>query len=169
MRNMRTLTGVMITLSAAFALGCAPETPQIDQQAIEADVNAWLQTFWGAWAEGGAGFDRGIAMFDDHPGFFMASDGASWRSLAATDAAFRPVFETIESQTFDMEPALIAVLGPDLVHVSLAGTYVQNGLDGTSVGPNPFVGTMVLVRIGGVWKARFYHQSEPNAASTDAG
>ena len=153
---------VLSTLALAGCTPPAPDTTQIDREAIKADVTAWLQTFWGTWADGGAGFDRGIAMYDDGPDFFLASDGAVWRSLVAADEAFRPAFQAIQNQTFNFEPTTIAVLGPELALVGQSGTFVQNNADGTTAGPNQFAVTMVLSRTSGVWKVRFYHQSEPN-------
>ncbi len=162
----------LITLVAVGALGCTTssrQAPEVDRQAVEAEVTTWLQTFWTTWAEGGAGFDRGIAMYDDHPDFSLASDGQLWSSLASADAAFRPFFQTIDHQTFDIPEAAIAVLGQDLVHVSLQGAFTQWNVDGTHTGPTRFAATMTLVRTDGAWKVRFYHQSQPNASTTDAG
>jgi uncharacterized protein (TIGR02246 family) len=144
------------------ACASPPQEPEIDRQAIEAEVTAWVQSFFATWAEGSAGYDRGIAMFDDHPDFAFAVDGVLWRSVTEVDTSIRPSFQTVEHQTFDMPVRSVVVLGPDLAHVALAGT-VQAEMAGESVGPTPYAVTMVLVRTDGAWKVRFIHQSMPNA------
>lgn len=160
--------GIVVALAVAIA-ACsapAPQAPEIDRQAMEAEVTTWLQTFWATWAEGGAGYDRGIAMFDDHADFAFAVDGVLWRSFPAVAEMIRPIFQTIDHQTFDIPVTAVAVLGPDLAHVSLEGTFVQTDVAGDSVGPTPIAATMVLVRTDGAWKVRFMHQSTPNATGS---
>jgi uncharacterized protein (TIGR02246 family) len=161
----------VVTLAAVAAAACAdptPRTPEADRQAIEAEVTEWVQTFLATFAEGRAGYDRGMAMFDDHPDFSFAVNGVLWRSLAAVDEAIRPSFQAVDHQTFDLPVRSVAVLGPDLAHVSAAGT-LQADVAGESGRPTPYAVTMVLVRANGVWKVRFVHQSMPNTANADAG
>ncbi len=50
---------------------------------MEAEVTAWVQTFFATWAEGSAGYERGIAMVDDHADFAFAVDEVLWRSFPA--------------------------------------------------------------------------------------
>lgn len=146
---------VGVATAAALLLACTPPAPQT------AEISAEVDEYWSVWAEGGAGFDRGLAMFDDQPDFALVSDGEIWRSKAAAAEAFRPVFRTIDHQVFDMQPPVLAVLGPDLVSVAQEGTYTQFLDNGTSHGPLRFAATMILARSGSDWKVRFYHQSEP--------
>ena len=156
MNTMKLQPRLVVPLVIAFASGtCAPPAPQtaaVDRQAVEAEVNAWVQTFLDTFAEGGAGYDRGLAMFDDHPDFVFALDGVLWRSLVPVDEMMRPIWRTVDHQVFDFPVTAVAVLGPDLAHVALEGTYVQTFVDGTSMGPIPYVATMLLVRTGGAWE-----------------
>lgn len=156
-------------LLALLAAGCEPPPPQppeIDREAIEAEVGAWLDTFWATWSEGRAGFDRGIAMYDDHPDFALAYDGVLWRSLPSAAEAFRPVFESIVHQDVTRPETAVSVLGQDLAHVAQSVTTVQTLADGTTVGPLNGSVTMVLVRAGGVWRIRYYHESTVPAGAT---
>ena len=159
MRNVRAAAGALMILAAAACTAPQPQPPAFDQQAIEAEVNGWLGAFWETWAEGGAGFDRGIAMYDDHPDFALAYDGSLWRSLPSADTAFRPAFQNMTHQDIAIPQTAIAVLGPDLVHVAQQVTTIQTLADGSTVGPIHGVVTMVLVRVDGAWKIRFYHES----------
>lgn len=155
---MSSSRGKIIGVGAAAALvlkACTPSAPQI------AEITASVDDFWSAWAQGAAGFDRGMAMFDDRPDFALASDGATWRSKANVDEAFRPLFQTIDHQVFDMQPPAVAVFGPDLASVTQEGTFTQFSANGTSVGPLRFAATMILGRSGSGWRVRLYHQSEP--------
>ena len=159
MKSVRRTAGALVILASAACTAPPDQAPTFDRQAIETEVTDWLQTFWEAWAEGGAGFDRGIAMYDDHPDFALAYDGNLWRSHASADSDFRPAFQSITHQDIVIPKTAIAVLGPELVHVAQQVTTVQTMADGSTVGPVHGVATMVLVRTDGAWKIRFYHES----------
>ena len=166
MNRSRTIATAALVMAACAAP--APEAPQIDQQAVEAEVTAFLQTFWATWAEGGAGFDRGMAMFDDNPGFSLTADGDLLTSVAAADEAFRSFFQTIDHQIIDLPQTVVSALGPDLAYVAQKGTYSAVDTAGVTTGPFPFASTYLLVRTDGVWKVRAYHQSEPNTPAGGA-
>ena len=159
MTYVRRTAGALVILASAACTAPRAQAPTFDPQAIETEVTGWLHTFWETWAEGGAGFDRGIAMYDDHPDFALAYDGNLWRSLASANTDFRPAFQSIAHQDIAIPRTAIAVLGPDLVHVVQQVTTVQTLADGSTVGPVRGVVSMVLVRTDGAWKARFYHES----------
>lgn len=163
--NRLRMAAALVALAMAACAAPASQAPQLDRQAVEADATAFLQTFWATWAEGGAGYDRGLAMHDDNPGYSMASDGRLWTSLAAVDEAWGPVFQRIDHQTIDMAQTVVSALGPDLAYASQKGTYSQVDTAGVTNGPFSFVATFLLVRTDGVWKVRAYHQSKPNTGA----
>jgi hypothetical protein len=161
---MLNLMRITATLGVFALVGCTappPEAEEFDQQAVEAEIIDWLDTFWETWREGGAGFDRGMAFYDDHPDFAFASEGAMWRSLSDATETFRPAFETIQSQMIELEETAITVLSQDLVYVLEQGTYSATDMGGNTSEATPFAFSSLLVRTDAGWKLRFGHQSEP--------
>ena len=162
---MLNLKRMVVTLAIVTLAGCnapPPDPSAFDRQAVEAEISDWVDVFWATWSEGGAGFDRGMALYDDHPDFVFAAEGNIWRSRGATDDAFRQPFENIQTQTFDVQNTAITPLGQDLAYVAQQGTYVQTYLDGTTSGVRTFAFTMLLVRTDAGWRVRFGHDSEPD-------
>ncbi len=152
-------------LAAALiaAAACAPAPAELsddDRQAVHDEVAAQLESFWQVWRQ--ADFDRGMALYDDHPDFSFASEGTMWRSRAAADSAFRPTFADVQSQNVEFEETHIVVLGRDHVYSAQRGTYSQTLADGTTTPPSTFAFTMVWVRSNGEWKVRLGHHSEPS-------
>ena len=131
-----------------------------DRQAVHDEVAAQLESFWQVWRQ--TDYDRGIALYDDHPDFSFASEGTMWRSLAAFDSVFRPVFADVQSQDVEFEETHIVVLGRDHVYSAQRGTYSRTLPDGTTTSPNTFAFTSVWVRSNGEWKVRLGHFSEPS-------
>lgn len=161
---MRNHFGMFVAFVIVVATGCnapAPEAVVFDRQAVEAEVSDWLDVFWATWSEGIEGFDRGMALYDNHPDYSFAAGGSLWLSHTAVSEAFRPGFETVQQQTFEFEQTAITVLTRDLVYTAQQGTSYQTYADGTSSETKPLAFTMLLVRSDGLWKARFAHLSEP--------
>ena len=161
---MRNHFGMFVAFVIVIATGCnapAPEAVVFDRQAVEAEVSDWLDGFWATWSEGIEGFDRGMALYDNHPDYSFATGGNLWLSHTAVSEAFRPGFETVQQQTFEFEQTAITVLTRDLVYTAHQGTSSQAYADGTSSEAKPLAFTMLLVRSDGLWKARFAHLSEP--------
>ena len=146
------------------AAACAPapaELSDVDRQAVHDEVAAELASFWEVWSQ--TDFDRGMALYDDHPDFSFASEGTMWRSRAVVDSIFRPVFGDMQSQDLEFEETHIVVLGHNYAYSAQRGTGSQTLADGTVTPSIPFAFTMVWVRSNGAWKVRFAHHSEPSS------
>ena len=161
---MRDHFGIFVAFVIVIATGCkvpAPEAVVFDRQAVEVEVSDWLDGFWATWSKGIEGFDRGMALYDNHPDYSFAAGGNLWLSHTAGSEAFRPGFEIVQQQTLEFEQKAITVLTRDLVYTAQQGTYSQTYADGTTSEVKPLAFTMLLVRSDGLWKARFAHLSEP--------
>jgi hypothetical protein len=116
-----------------------------------------MTAYWAVWRE--AEFDRGIAFYDDHPDFTIAYDAATWNSLADAEAAFRPLFDTVESQDIEIDEIHIVALAREWAYVTERGTFLVNFRDGSTSPRRAFAATHLWVKTEDRWKVRSFHES----------
>jgi hypothetical protein len=146
--------------------GCAapaPDSGELDRQAVEAEIAGFADAFWDAWRDGNSGLDRAMSFFDDGPGFSYAAQGTVWRSVSDVTAAFRSAFEVVRSQTIEIQETEITVLGEDAAHLMQRGAYSMTDTNGETSEMSPLVFTGLLIRTDSGWRVRSAHVSEPCA------
>ena len=116
-----------------------------------------LDEFWAAWEA--ANFDDGMAFYSDSPDMGFITDGTVWESKAAAEAAFRPFYDSLESQDIDITQTQMKALTPDIVLVTQTGRYVEHSRAGVVSPEMDFVGSFVWVKEDGTWKALAFHNS----------
>jgi hypothetical protein len=151
-----------LSIFALLACGAPPpDAEEFDRQAIEAEIAAFAGAFWGAWRDGNAGLERAMALFDDHPDFTYAAQGAVWLSVPDVAETFRSAFQVVQSQTIEIQQTSITVVSRDFAHITQSGAYSMTDLDGVSTEMTPFAFSGLLARTSSGWRVRSAHVSEP--------
>ena len=130
---------------------------QADLDAAETEVAAELEGFWEAWSA--ASIDEGMAFYSDSPDGSFVNDGVIWESIGAANAAYRPFFDQIERQEFDIKETRLLALTPTVVHATIDVSLIQFFRNGIISGESRIGFTMTWVKEGGEWKALTYHFS----------
>jgi len=158
----RKMCGLTLWIFALTGCGGPPsDAGELHRQAAEAEITELADAFWEAWRGGNAGLDRAMSFFDDHPDFAYAAQGTLWRSLSSLTETFRAAFETVQSQTIEIQETEITVAGEDFAYLMQRGAYSVTFIDGVTSEMRPFAFSGLLVRTGPGWRVRSGHLSEP--------
>ena len=128
---------------------------------IAAEVDSVMNDWFGVWA-GSLDFDRLISFVTDEPETGWVNDGQALFTRAQTDAAMRPFFASLQSQTATIIESRTIVLASDVVYTIRANNLVRVDTSGTEQPEFQFVETIVWVKRHGEWKILTGHGSTPS-------
>jgi len=149
---------------AAFTLtvlaACQPTTTELTEEQkaeIAAEVGLLVPQFFDAFRDGD--FDRGIEFWLDAPDAAAAANGRVVHGYDNIVSVFRPGFERVASQLFNVSGQRIVVLAPDVVAVYTESINSQTFVDGETSPEVHHVMLGIWVKHDGEWKIHLGHES----------
>ncbi len=131
---------------------------------IAAEVDSVMNDWLGVWA-GSMDFDRAISFVTDEPETGWVNDGQALFTRVETDAAFRPFFASLQSQTATITKSRTIVLASDVVYTIRAHNVARVYTSGDEQPAIQFVETIVWVKRNGEWKILTGHGSTPSEST----
>lgn len=148
--------GLLIALSACAAP--INEFTDAQREEIAAAVRAQYDSFFDACAA--VEFDAIMQHLENSTDVSWTYAGNTYSSWQDIDAAFRPGFEALSGQEFQMDDPLIDVLSPDLVYTLTRGSGIQTDKEGMVGDPIEFAWGALWERQDGTWKIIHGFQSD---------
>jgi ketosteroid isomerase-like protein len=150
---------------AAFALtalaACQPAVTELTEEQkaeIAAEVDSVMSVWYSIWA-GSLDFDRLATFVTDEPETGWVNDGQVLFTRAETDAAMRPFFASLQSQTATTTKSQTIVLAHDMAYTVRANVVTRVYTSGDEERDIQFAETILWVKRDGEWKILTGHGS----------